>query len=241
MNGSLTFASGGVSVSVATTNALTLKKSSEDKQKTQLLVQEKNKPGTFLLDLPSADVAQIVFSQLKSDIGFNVDPNYMVRALAYDPLATAPNDISWTTLTDYNVYDINTTNNFVYAGYGDREIGVAVLDTGLDSSGSGNSASASHSDLDAVVMLPSESDVNRIIDLVNSDTDPEDDNGHGTHVAGIISAFSQEDKIRILPIKVLDANGLGNISNVIGALDYITTFNEDLDTEMVKTKFVLLT
>ena len=59
---------------------------------------------------------------------------------------------------------------------------------------------------------------------------PYDDNGHGTHVAGIIAGNgydSNGSKAGVAPdanlvsLKVLDASGKGNISNVIAALDWV--------------------
>jgi len=67
-------------------------------------------------------------------------------------------------------------------------------------------------------------------DFVNNDNDPMDDNGHGTHVAGIIAALDNDDDdsvvgvapdVKIYALKVLDANGSGSFMNVIAALDWV--------------------
>jgi subtilisin family serine protease len=68
-------------------------------------------------------------------------------------------------------------------------------------------------------------------DFVNGDGDPMDDNGHGTHVAGIIAALDDNDPdsgvvgvapdVEIYALKVLDANGNGSFINVIAALDWV--------------------
>lgn len=47
-------------------------------------------------------------------------------------------------------------------------------------------------------------------DFVNIDTNPDDDNGHGTHVAGIIASCTAGLNVKILPIKVMDKSGLGS-------------------------------
>jgi type VII secretion-associated serine protease mycosin len=87
---------------------------------------------------------------------------------------------------------------------------VAVIDTGVD---------AAHQDLGSVV-LPG-------IDYVDPSRDGRyDPDGHGTHVAGIIAARVNNDLgiagaapgVRILPVRVLDANGSGVSSNVAAGI-----------------------
>jgi subtilisin family serine protease len=87
---------------------------------------------------------------------------------------------------------------------------VAVIDTGVQ---------LDHSDL-----------VNNIgsgYDFVNNDINAYDDNGHGTHVAGIIGAVNNGDGTvgpafgaRIMPIKVLNASGYGYLSDVAKGIYY---------------------
>ena len=97
-------------------------------------------------------------------------------------------------------------------GFTGKDITVAVIDTGV----------APHADL----VKPR----NRIIgfkDFVNNKTSPYDDNGHGTHVAGIIAASgsSSNGKYRgvapnanILAVKALDKTGGGNTSDIVSAI-----------------------
>src|SRR5207244_6808706 len=72
--------------------------------------------------------------------------------------------------------------------------------------------------------------VAKFVDFVNNSTLPYDDNGHGTHVAGIIGGNGYDsygDKKGIAPnaslisLKVLDANGRGTISSMIAALNWV--------------------
>jgi len=65
-------------------------------------------------------------------------------------------------------------------------------------------------------------------DFVNADTNPEDDNGHGTHCAGIIGAATNgtgvqgvNQKVSLMALKVLDAEGYGWDSDIIAAFNYI--------------------
>jgi hypothetical protein len=61
-------------------------------------------------------------------------------------------------------------------------------------------------------------------DYVNYDGDPRDDNGHGTHVAGIIAANGSTvsgvaPEASIIALKVLDRYGSGYSSDVVSALE----------------------
>ena len=97
-------------------------------------------------------------------------------------------------------------------GYG---VGVAIVDTGI----------CLHKDFTE--------GGNRVVafkDFINGKKEPYDDNGHGTHVAGIIggNGYSSKGKyIGIAPacnfiiIKVLDHRGDGNISDVLAGLQWI--------------------
>ncbi|HEX7832101.1 MAG TPA: S8 family serine peptidase [Thermoanaerobaculia bacterium] len=103
----------------------------------------------------------------------------------------------------------------VWASHGTRGSGVvvAVIDTGVDyrhpALGGGMGAGFR---------------VTRGWDFVNDDADPTDDNGHGTHVAGIVGANSATltgvaPDVSFLAYKVLDAGGRGEMSEVIAAID----------------------
>jgi serine protease AprX len=72
--------------------------------------------------------------------------------------------------------------------------------------------------------------VTKFVDFVNNHTQPYDDNGHGTHVAGTILGNgydSSGDKAGIAPgaslvsLKVLAADGQGSISSTIAALNWV--------------------
>lgn len=88
---------------------------------------------------------------------------------------------------------------------------IAVADTGVQSS---------HPDL-AGKLLPG-------YDFVDDDAAPEDQHGHGTFVAGIAGALTNNGQgvagvswaSRILPLRVLDANGNGTDQSVAEAIVY---------------------
>lgn len=86
-----------------------------------------------------------------------------------------------------------------------KPITVAVLDTGIDTDHpmfEGRISQYSHN----------------YVDTANS-SNPEDDHGHGTHVAGIICDLTYKN-VKILALKVLDANGNGELINITNAIEY---------------------
>lgn len=100
-------------------------------------------------------------------------------------------------------------------GYTGKNVTVAIIDTGV----------SPHADL----IYPT----NRIVgfkDFVNNESRMYDDNGHGTHCAGILagSGYASKGKYRgiapeanILSIKVLDKNGNGNTSDILSTVQWI--------------------
>ena len=95
---------------------------------------------------------------------------------------------------------------------------VAILDTGAD---------LSHPDLAA--NLWTDGSGKSGYDFVNNDDDPEDDNGHGTHVAGIIGAVGNNGlgvagvawNVKMIPLKIGDGVGRVFTSAEIAAMDWI--------------------
>lgn len=112
------------------------------------------------------------------------------------------------------------------SGYNGKNIGIAVIDTGI----------APHSDLTK--------NKNRIVafkDFVNEKKFPYDDNGHGTHVAGIIAGDGYSDKkykgiapkANIIGIKVLDKNGSGVSSDVIAGVQWAVDNKEKYNIKII--------
>src|SRR5262249_20707500 len=89
---------------------------------------------------------------------------------------------------------------------------VAVVDSGIDTT---------HPDLIGQIAPDG-------YDFVDKDADPKDMNGHGTHVSGIIAASRNNGeggsgiapKAKILPLRVLAANGQGSAYTILKAMNY---------------------
>src|SRR2546421_2620998 len=91
-----------------------------------------------------------------------------------------------------------------------KGVTVAVVDTGVD---------YTHDDLKGQ-LLPGH-------DFVDNDDDAQDANGHGTHVSGLIAALHNNvgtdgvaPGVKILPVRVLDANGNGQDSTVVAGIQW---------------------
>ena len=91
-----------------------------------------------------------------------------------------------------------------------KKIKVAVLDTGIYSS----------HEIFYTDSNKSRIDLSNAYNYINNTTDVSDNNGHGTQVAGLI-AESTLDNVTIVPIKVLDSEGNGKLSNILAAVDDI--------------------
>lgn len=102
-------------------------------------------------------------------------------------------------------------------GAGSVDGDIAILDTGIQ---------LSHPDLN----------VYRQKTFVSGTSSANDDNGHGTHVAGIAAAKDNSIGVvgvapgaRLWAVKVLGSSGSGSISTIIKGIDYVTQNAEEVD------------
>lgn len=67
-------------------------------------------------------------------------------------------------------------------------------------------------------------------DFYNGDSYPVDDNGHGTHVAGLAAStyMGVAPKAKILPIKVLGADGSGDLGTIAAGILYAIDMGADI-------------
>ena len=192
-------------------------------------------PGGLIVkfvDGTSPDAARRVLDRVDADLEALVDPldvrvvevppaetrdalatvaaspavEYVERDVAVQSFATSPNDTLWGEQWGPLVVDAPGAWDIVR---GSPRTVVAVLDTGVD---------ASHPDLHASLVAG--------YDFVNGDSDPADDEGHGTAVAGVIAARTNNGtgqagicwNCSLMPVKVLDASGSGDTSDVAAGI-----------------------
>lgn len=164
------------------------------------------------------------------------EPDYIVHALA------TPNDLMFPQM--WNL--LNTGQSGGSAGAdikassawnlttGSHSVIVAILDSGID---------YNHADLTANLFRNTadcnnngvDDDGNGFVDdcygisPARSNSDPLDDNGHGTHVAGIIGAAGNNGlgvvgviwNVQLMACKFLDVNGFGDTEGAVTCLDYV--------------------
>ncbi len=159
----------------------------------------------YILNVSPGRVVQSVIElNACPDIRY-AEPNYLVQITD-----VIPNDSSWG--LQYGLVNIRAPQGWEIAT-GSSAVRIAILDTGID---------RTHPDL-----------ANKILtgyDFVNDDNNPQDDNGHGTHVAGIAAAISNNGVgvagvswgARLVPVKVLNSAGGGSYANVAEGIIWAT-------------------
>lgn len=131
-----------------------------------------------------------------------VSPNYIAHAFL------VPNDPRYN--QQWHLPKIQAPEAWdLYSGA--PTVTIAIVDSGVD---------MDHEDL-AAKLVPGR-------DFINNDDDPDDDNGHGTHCAGIAAGIANNNigiaglawQCKIMPVKVLGSNGSGGFDAVAAGVVY---------------------
>ena len=176
-------------------------------QGTELRVQsEIEELQTFVLRTMTGEIGNGFYHVRECAGALYVEPNFLLQAADI-----IPNDPAWG--QQYGLVNIRAPQGWDLAT-GSAAVTIAIVDSGVD---------YGHPDLAGKLLAG--------YDFVNNDNNPQDDNGHGTHVAGIAAASSNNATgiagvswgARILPVKVLNSSGGGTYANtadgVIWAVD----------------------
>jgi parallel beta-helix repeat protein len=154
----------------------------------------------MVADVPLSSLDSFMSEAEKGGLASYIEPNmrYQIDAV--------PNDPEWFKQWGPRIVEADWAWNTTV---GSHSILVAVVDTGID---------WNHPDLAANYVAFG-------YDWVNNDPCPMDDNGHGTHVAGVIAAAINNSigiaglaQVRVMAEKGLDASGSGSASELAKAI-----------------------
>jgi thermitase len=106
--------------------------------------------------------------------------------------------------------------------------GIDAVDAWAQSTGSGQTVGIADTGVDSTVTDLS-GQVLGGYDFVAGDADPSDEEGHGTHVSGIVAAIKDNNvgiagvapSAKLLEARVLDENGEGTMSDLADGFDYL--------------------
>ena len=180
----------------------------------ELGAAERDVPAPVVVSTEGRSVDQAI-AELSADPAVEiVEPNYRVE-LADEGTVTAVNDPL--TANQYSLDRMRVRQAWT------RETGassvIAVLDTG---------AQLNHPDLAGRLVAGR--------DIVNNDSNPSDDNGHGTWVSGIIvgkandgygiAGISWSDKV--MPVKIMNGQGSGTTADLIDGINWAADHGADV-------------
>lgn len=217
----------------------------KDKQESQESIQslggneqrELKDKRIYVVKVKDGESLEDLYSRLEERLDVEyVEPNYKIQTTA------TPNDTYFS--SQWNLTKIEAPEGWDIST-GDSTISIGILDTGIR---------YTHTDLAAKIWTnPGEvgggketnnidDDGNGYIDdwrgwdFINNDNNATDDQGHGTAVAGIAAASSNNSvgvagvdwSAKVVALKVLDSDGSGYISNLVPALEYAGDNNIDI-------------
>ena len=223
-------------VAANTIRQLAVQKSLEVKKSFARLSKRRGQEYALLGSTAKLDTEEIINKLSGLPQVETVTPNFLRYA------AATPNDANFSSL--WGMHNTGQTGGTADADIdapeawdvstGSAGVIVAVIDSGID---------YNHPDLAANIWAnPGEvagngvdDDGNGIIDDVhgydaaNDDSDPMDDNGHGTHCAGTVGAVGNNSSgvagvnwnVRVMALKFLTAAGSGSDADAIECIDYI--------------------
>ncbi len=188
--------------------------------------------GVSSLEISKAKDVFETIEELESDPNVEyAEPVYIVKSSIEAPepeeepetiidSVYAPEDDYFVKRWQWGLEAINPTGLWAETTEEEIEaITIAIVDTGVD---------LDHPELaDSIVVG---------YDFINDDNDPDDDGGHGTHVAGIAAALSDDENgmagvaggCKIMPVKVLDENGSGTTETLMHGINYAIANGADV-------------
>ena len=179
-------------------------------------------PGAQVLQIRDGQSVRSTIRELDHQPGVTYAvPNYIAHAAGFVPndpgrgrAAGGWQSVQWNFLAANGVDAPDAWSNAAALGApGGRGVTVAVLDTGVAYESRGRFRRSP--DFSASTFVPG-------YDFVDLDTHPDDLNGHGTFIAGVIAEATNNGRsltglaygAKVMPVRVLDADGLGDAASI---------------------------
>ncbi|MED4268253.1 S8 family peptidase [Priestia megaterium] len=177
-------------------------KATEIHRKNKCEILEKNNRLGFHLVSTTKNVKKLIDIYNKLDEVEYVEPNYIFKASYVPNDSFYPFQYGPQKVQAPSAWDVTRSNS---------GIKIAIVDTGVQ---------LNHPDLTSK-LFPG-------YNFVDGNTNPNDGNGHGTHVAGIAAAATNNVSgiagmaplASILPLRALDNTGNGTLNNIANAIIY---------------------
>jgi serine protease len=184
----------------------------------QTEISKKSRDGFLKLKISEKQTVEDLLKKYKDDPRIEyAEPNYIAKA------QMIPNDAYYS--YQWNFKNMNLENAWeISQGAGAT---VAIVDTGVAYENYKDYQQAP--DLAGTLFVAG-------YDFVENDTHPNDDNGHGTHLAGTIAQTTNNNtgtagiapKALIMPIKALDKNGEGTYFDIAQAIYWAADHGADI-------------
>ena len=188
---------------------------------------------------PEVEYAEPNYILRKSEIDSDESPTSVIQSLSYDEVISNLQILSNGSYSQTGAQQIDMNDAWVEMNPDSTVIPVvAIMDTGIDYNH--NVITQSHAlwtNEHEISGNGIDDDNNGYIDDIHGwnffagSNKPWDDDGHGTHVAGIVIGASidiyqnpiETSKIQVMPLKFLGADGSGDTADAVRAIDYAIT------------------
>ena len=185
--------------------------------------------GVKELKLPAGMEVGDAVSALRQDPDVEfAEPDYAARIETGPAGSAVPNDPLYA--NQWAMPAINAPSAWSYV-QGSTGVIIAVLDTGVDYTHQDITANIWNNPAPSTPVMAGSASITGDMhgwDFVNAQGLPLDDNGHGTHVAGIAGAYGNDDlgitgvnwRTGIMSVKVLNAAGIGYLDTILQGIEY---------------------